>query len=92
QELKPEAVDVSGLIAGMSDLLSRALGPAVTLGQDLPAGLPPVRVDANQLELAILNLAVNARDAVPLGGTLSIVGSEERIQAGDSDAPRELPP
>ena len=92
QELKPETVDVLRLIAGMEDLLCRAIGPAVMLGKHLPADLPPVRVDANQLELAILNLAVNARDAMPLGGSLSIVGSEQLIAPGDANAPRELPP
>ncbi len=92
QELKPETVDVLRLIAGMEDLLCRAIGPAVMLGKHLPADLPPVRVDANQLELAILNLAVNARDAMPLGGSLSIVGSEQLIASGDANAPRELPP
>jgi signal transduction histidine kinase len=92
QELKPETVDVLKLISGMEDLLCRALGPAVMLGKHLPEDLPPVRVDANQLELAILNLAVNARDAMPLGGSLSILGSEQLIASGDADAPRELPP
>jgi signal transduction histidine kinase len=94
QELKPETVDVLNLVSGMEDLLCRALGPAVMLGKHLPAGLPPVRVDANQLELAILNLAVNARDAMPLGGSLSILGSEQLITLGNGDgaAPRELPP
>jgi CheY-like chemotaxis protein len=91
QELKPETVDVPQLMAGMEDLLRRAVGPAVMLGKDLPANLAPVRVDANQLELAILNLAVNARDAMPLGGTLSIVAAEQRIASGEGDGPRELP-
>ncbi|WP_346767088.1 response regulator [Enterovirga aerilata] len=92
QELKPETVDVAKLIGGMEDLLARALGPAVMLGKHLPKDLAPVRVDANQLELAILNLAVNARDAMPLGGSLSILGREERIPSEDATAPRELPP
>jgi CheY-like chemotaxis protein len=77
QELKPEAVDVAGLVGGMEDLLQRALGPGVRIGKSLPQGLAPVRVDANQLELALLNLAVNARDAMPLGGSLGIVAAEE---------------
>ncbi len=93
QELKPETVDIGKLVSGMEDLLARAIGPAVMLGKHLPADLPPVRVDANQLELAILNLAVNARDAMPLGGTISIVGSQLRIgSGGEAGAPRELPP
>ena len=52
----------------MSDLLERSLGPRVALRLDIPEGLPPARIDANQLELAILNLAINARDAMPDGG------------------------
>ncbi len=92
QELKPETVDVSKLISGMEDLLSRALGPAVMLNKHLPQDLPAVSVDSNQLELAILNLAVNARDAMPLGGSLSISGREHSVSHGDAEAPRELPP
>ena len=92
QELKPETVDILTLISGMEDLLCRALGPAVVLGKRFPADIPPVRVDANQLELAILNLAVNARDAMPLGGSLSMVASEQLIVPGDTGVSRELPP
>jgi CheY-like chemotaxis protein len=60
------------LIQGMIDLLERSLGPRIVLRVDLPEGLPPARVDANQLELAILNLAINARDAMPDGGSIDI--------------------
>jgi len=56
----------------MSDLLQRSLGPRVVLRLDIPQGLPPARVDANQLELAILNLAINARDAMSDGGSIDI--------------------
>jgi CheY-like chemotaxis protein len=52
--------------------LERSLGPRVALRLDLPEGLPPARIDANQLELAILNLAINARDAMPDGGSIEI--------------------
>ncbi len=72
QELKPEAVDVPRLVEGMADLLRRSLGPAIQIGTDFAADLPAVRADPNQLELALLNLAVNARDAMPLGGRLAI--------------------
>jgi signal transduction histidine kinase/DNA-binding response OmpR family regulator len=92
QELKPETVDVRQLMAGMEDLLARAVGPGVRIGQELPTDLPPVRVDSNQLELAILNLAVNARDAMPVGGSLAIVARAQRVPSSDPDAPRELPP
>jgi signal transduction histidine kinase/ActR/RegA family two-component response regulator len=92
QELKPETVDVRQLMAGMEDLLARAVGPGVRIGQELPTDLPPVRVDSNQLELAILNLAVNARDAMPVGGSLAIVARAQRVPSSHPDAPRELPP
>jgi signal transduction histidine kinase len=79
QELKPEAVDVGRLIVGMRDLLGRALGPSVEITQDIPARLPPAQVDSNQLELALLNLAVNSRDAMPSGGKLNISAQRELI-------------
>ena len=72
QALKPQPVDVGALIEGMSDLLSRSIGPTITIVLELPRHLPPVRVDPNQLELALLNLAINARDAMPGGGKLTI--------------------
>ncbi len=77
QELRPEAIDPARLVHGMVELLQRSLGPAVQLVVDVPAGLPRIRADANQLEMALLNLAVNARDAMPEGGTLSVVAGAE---------------
>jgi len=72
QELRPEAVDVARLVDSMIDMLRRALGPMIQISTDFDGGLAPVHVDPNQLELALLNLAVNARDAMPLGGQLTI--------------------
>jgi PAS domain S-box-containing protein len=72
QDLRAVPVDLGALIQGMSDLLQRSLGPRVMLGLDVPQGLPPACVDANQLELAILNLAINSRDAMPDGGSIDI--------------------
>jgi signal transduction histidine kinase len=60
------------LIAGIEDLLQRTLGDRIRLVIAAEAGLAPARVDANQLELAILNLTINARDAMPYGGNLRI--------------------
>ncbi|ACL61141.1 response regulator [Methylobacterium nodulans] len=85
QELRPQTVAVAGLVEGMRGLLERALGPGVDIVTLLPADLPPIRIDANQFELALLNLAVNARDAMPLGGTITLDGS------GVAEAPG-LPP
>ena len=72
QELKPKAVDVPGLMGGMKELLERALGHGVELRTQFQSGMPAALVDANQLELALLNVALNARDAMPEGGTLTI--------------------
>lgn len=71
QDLKPEPTDLSQLLEGMRGLMERSIGPLIAVEYDLAPDLPPARVDANQLELAILNLAVNARDAMPDGGRLS---------------------
>ncbi|MEJ1157939.1 response regulator [Prosthecomicrobium sp. N25] len=83
QELKPEAVDLKGLILGMEELLKRALGPVITVDRQIPDGLAPARVDANQLELSLLNLALNARDAMPNGGTLTIRAASETVSGQD---------
>ena len=72
QALDARPVDLGELVRGMDDLLRRSLGPSVTMVQDFPTGIPPAHVDANQVELALLNLAVNSRDAMPEGGTLTL--------------------
>ncbi|KAF0104779.1 MAG: two-component sensor histidine kinase transcriptional regulatory protein [Rhodospirillaceae bacterium] len=72
QALDARPVDLGDLVRGMDDLLHRSLGPSVTMIQDFPTGIPPAHVDANQVELALLNLAVNSRDAMPEGGTLTL--------------------
>ena len=72
QDLRAVSVDLRTLIEGMIDLLERSLGPRVELRLDIHRGLPPARIDPNQLELAILNLAINARDAMPDGGRIDI--------------------
>ena len=87
QELRPEAIDVHELVIGMRDLLSRSLGPSVRVEQAIDQALPLVSVDANQLELALLNLAVNARDAMPAGGVVTISAAEDKVTAGSEVAP-----
>ncbi len=72
QELRPEPVDVQQLVSGMEDMLLRALGPAIGVRLDFAPDLAMVLVDPNQLELALLNLALNGRDAMPDGGCLTI--------------------
>lgn len=72
QPLRPESLDANKLVAGMSDLLSHALGSSVQLETVLSGGLWRTSADPNQLENVILNLAVNARDAMPEGGRLTV--------------------
>jgi PAS domain S-box-containing protein len=81
QDLKALPVDLGALVYGMIDLLERSLGPRIALRLDIPKRLPPARIDANQLELAILNLAINARDAMPDGGSIDIRVAECRADA-----------
>jgi signal transduction histidine kinase/ActR/RegA family two-component response regulator len=83
QELKPETVEIPNLVDSMVEMLRRSLGPGVQITTNFEADVPPTRVDPNQLELALLNLALNARDAMPLGGRLTISAHRERIGAGD---------
>jgi signal transduction histidine kinase len=80
QELKPEAVNVTKLIDGSTAILRSSLGPGIDIEVELETELAPARVDPNQLELAILNLALNARDAMPQGGRLTIAA--RRLQVG----------
>ena len=84
QALEAKPTDLAELVRGMDDLLRRSIGPSVAIVLDLPAGLPSALADHNQIELALLNLAVNARDAMPEGGTLTVSLSQERVPAGDS--------
>lgn len=72
QDLKTEDIDLAGLVDGMTDLLQRSLGPTVTVRTDFPPQLPRVETDPNQLESALLNLAVNARDAMQGRGQIKI--------------------
>jgi signal transduction histidine kinase/CheY-like chemotaxis protein len=72
QSLTPKPVDVARLLHGMTDLINRSLTPSIRLQLEVPPRLPPARADQAQLELAILNLVINARDAMPSGGLLRI--------------------
>ena len=82
QELKIEAVDLAATAEGMVSFLRRSLGPRVRIDLDLPRGLPLLRTDPNQLEAALLNLCVNARDAMEDGGVITISATEETLAAG----------
>ncbi|TNC71759.1 hybrid sensor histidine kinase/response regulator [Rubellimicrobium roseum] len=82
QTLMAQPVDVGTLLDGMHDLIARSIGPQIDMVVEVAPDLPPAMVDANQLELALLNLAVNARDAMPGGGRLTISAAEEAVGSG----------
>jgi CheY-like chemotaxis protein len=77
QELRTRATDALALAEDMRSLITRSVGPLVDVNIRAPKPVPPVSVDPNQLEMALLNLAVNARDAMPMGGRLTITLDEE---------------
>jgi signal transduction histidine kinase/ActR/RegA family two-component response regulator len=88
QRLTLKPVDLNALIEGMSDLLARTIGPQIEIVMDLDPSQPWAMADANQLELAILNLSINARDAMADGGVLTISStvspaSDGVLQSGD---------
>ncbi|MDP5279198.1 response regulator [Sphingomonas sp. DG1-23] len=82
QPLKPEVIDVNTMIAGMTELLDRALGERVIVETDLADGVGTVEADRAQLVSAVLNIAVNGRDAMPDGGTLHISTVREEGEQG----------
>lgn len=92
QPLAPVAIDVTSLLFGMSEMMSRTLGEQVNLETINSPGTWQIFADRAQLETAILNLAVNARDAMPDGGTLSIKSSNSRLEAADTTGPEPVPP
>jgi PAS domain S-box-containing protein len=79
QDLVQAAIDIPNLIRGMTELLQRSLGPSIDIQTQFPLAIAPALTDANQLEMALLNLAVNARDAMPDGGRIVIAAREEDI-------------
>ncbi|MDY7525779.1 hybrid sensor histidine kinase/response regulator [Sphingomonas sp. 10B4] len=84
QPLQAVAVDVAALVRGMIDLVASTIGPQIRVLVEAPHDLPTATADPNQLEMALLNLVVNARDAMPDGGTLRIAAMPETIvQDGD---------
>jgi signal transduction histidine kinase len=96
QTLMPEPTDLGDLLTGMSSLLERSLGGQISVTIEVPPGLPAALIDRAQLESAILNLAINARDAMPGGGRLSLTAAVAEIADGETGSsvagPAELRP
>ncbi|HWU95976.1 MAG TPA: PAS domain S-box protein [Sphingomonas sp.] len=87
QELALETVDPVALVRGMAELLQRTIGGGVRIDTEFPLVVPHVHADPAQLELGLINLAVNARDAMPEGGRIVIAAREERVAPGGGLAP-----
>jgi PAS domain S-box-containing protein len=92
QPLEPKTVDADKLLAGLSDILKRTLGPRIEVEMIRGAGLWRPRVDPNQLEHAVINLAINARDAMPEGGKLTIETANASLDEAYAAAYSEVTP
>jgi signal transduction histidine kinase len=97
QKLATSSIDINATIEGMYEFLNQSLGASVSIELKLDPGAPVVVADGNQLEVGILNLGINARDAMPDGGTLTITtasdpADEHRVLVSVSDTGTGMPP
>ena len=81
-DLRAESIDATGLLTDLAEVLTHTLGGSVVCKVDLQPGLPPLFADRGQLETVLVNLATNARDAMPSGGTLTLAADTEIVSAG----------
>jgi signal transduction histidine kinase/DNA-binding response OmpR family regulator len=86
QHLETRTVDVKSLVEGMHDLMQRTIGPHIAVRVDTAANVPAARVDPGQLELAVLNLAVNARDAMAGGGQIRLALDDVEVTPADDES------
>lgn len=91
QNLETGKVDLNGLILGMQELFQHTLGETITIGTDLEADLWPILTDAGQIEATLLNFVVNARDAMPKGGTITLRTSNRTVNGDFPHAHDGLP-
>jgi signal transduction histidine kinase/ActR/RegA family two-component response regulator len=89
QDLRIEPVDLNDVVRDAGDLLARSVGPLIRIEEALAPDLWPALADASQMQLVILNLAINARDAMASGGTITV--STRNVAAGDPLSPPDLP-
>jgi signal transduction histidine kinase len=92
QPLRPAMVNLNDIVGEVSDLLRRTLGSNIKVVEQLDPGIPSVMVDAGELEQALVNLAINARDAMPDGGTLTIRTETAVLDPEDTDQHADLAP
>jgi CheY-like chemotaxis protein len=92
QSLRPETINVNTLVSNIVRLLGRTLGENIAVTARLGPGMWPVKADPVQLEATLVNLAANARDAMPMGGTLNIVTSTLYFDPAGEGMPSELIP
>jgi signal transduction histidine kinase len=91
EELRAEPLDAADLLSGLCDVLSHTLGSGISVEVRVEAGLKPLLADKGQLETALVNLATNARDAMPEGGTLTFAARTDTVADNESH-PAELGP
>ena len=91
-DLRPEALDVAALLRSLHEILAHTLGAAIEVHVRLSAGLPPMLADKGQLETVLVNLATNARDAMPTGGRLTFSAETETVSPDGPECPAGLAP
>ncbi|WP_135467074.1 response regulator [Crenalkalicoccus roseus] len=87
--LRAEAVDTAELLLGLREVLAHTLGGTIRVEAEVPPGVPPLQADRGQLEAVLVNLAANARDAMPRGGTLTLTVAAEEIAGAEAG---QVPP